>query len=126
MAHHIPHNPVSAVLGPLIRVTNTHTSSFLLSTHYTHYDPWLFAMNLTALIALLVPRLPQVIIAGVKRNVSTDPSHQLHRQRVRFLTEDQYQSGVSTPVEATFPASGSVTPVNGRTIPITLKESHFH
>jgi hypothetical protein len=42
------------------------------------------------------------------------------------MAEEQYQSGVSTPVEAAFPASGSTTPVDGRTIPITLKESHFH
>jgi len=65
-------------------------------------------MNLTALVALLVPRLPQ-----------------LHRQRVRFMAGEQYQSGVSTPVEATFAASGSTTPVDGRAVPITLKESHF-
>jgi len=82
---------------------------FLLSTHYTHYDPWLFTMNLIALVALLIPRLPQ-----------------LHRHRVRFMTEEQFQSGVSTPVEATFAASGSATPVDGRTVSITLKESHFH
>ena len=55
-----------------------------------------------------------------------DRSLQLHRQRVRFLTEEQYQSGMSTPVEARFAASGSTTPVNGKTVPITLKESHFH
>ena len=42
------------------------------------------------------------------------------------MTEELYQSGVSTPVEAVFTASGSTTPVDGRTIPITLKESHFH
>ena len=51
---------------------------------------------------------------------------QLHRQRVRFLTEERYQSGISTPIEGTFTASGSTTPVDGRTVPITLKESHFH
>ncbi|KAF9782195.1 Orm1 type endoplasmic reticulum protein [Thelephora terrestris] len=82
---------------------------FLLSTHYTHYDPWLFTMNLTALVALLIPRLPQ-----------------LHRHRVRFLSEEQYHSGMSTPVEATFVASGSTTPIEGRTVPVTLKDSHFH
>lgn len=42
------------------------------------------------------------------------------------MTEEQYNSGMSTPVEATFAASGSTTPVDGRTIPITLKDSHFH
>ena len=41
------------------------------------------------------------------------------------MAEEQYQSGVSTPVEAAFSTSGSTTPVDGRTIPITLKESHF-
>ena len=35
--------------------------SFLASTHYTNYNPWLFAVNLTALIALaIIPKLPQV------------------------------------------------------------------
>ena len=33
---------------------------FLASTHYTHYDPWLFAVNLTALILVLIPKLPVV------------------------------------------------------------------
>ena len=42
------------------------------------------------------------------------------------MTEDRDQSGVSTPVEASFTASGSTTPVDGRTVPVTLKESYFH
>ncbi|KIJ69800.1 hypothetical protein HYDPIDRAFT_142411 [Hydnomerulius pinastri MD-312] len=34
---------------------------FLASTHYTNYNPWLFAVNLTALIVLaIIPKLPQV------------------------------------------------------------------
>jgi hypothetical protein len=33
---------------------------FLLSTHYTNYNPWLFAINLSALIFTLVPKLPIV------------------------------------------------------------------
>lgn len=33
---------------------------FLASTHYTHYDPWLFAINLSALIFVLLPKLPFV------------------------------------------------------------------
>ncbi|EIW76294.1 Orm1 type endoplasmic reticulum protein, partial [Coniophora puteana RWD-64-598 SS2] len=54
---------------------------FLISTHYTSYDPWPFAINLTALIVLaIIPKLPQ-----------------LHRQRVRFLAED-IASGAQTPV----------------------------
>ncbi|ETW83630.1 hypothetical protein HETIRDRAFT_242658, partial [Heterobasidion irregulare TC 32-1] len=52
---------------------------FLMSTHYTNYDPWLFAINLSALILALIPKLPFA-----------------HRQRVRFMTEDQ--SGMATPV----------------------------
>ena len=34
--------------------------SFLASTHYTNYNPWLFAINLSALIFVLIPKLPQV------------------------------------------------------------------
>ena len=34
--------------------------SFLLSTHYTNYNPWLFAINLSALVFVLVPKLPIV------------------------------------------------------------------
>jgi len=83
-------------------------------------------MNLIALVALLIPRLPQVIVAPTERDVSADRWFQLHRQRVRFMAGEQYQSGMSTPVEAAFPASGSTTPVDGRTAPISLKESHFH
>ncbi|EDR12722.1 uncharacterized protein LACBIDRAFT_245879 [Laccaria bicolor S238N-H82] len=33
---------------------------FLASTHYTNYNPWLFAVNLSALIFVLIPKLPQV------------------------------------------------------------------
>ncbi|KAI0287096.1 Orm1 type endoplasmic reticulum protein, partial [Russula brevipes] len=33
---------------------------FLLSTHYTNYNPWLFAINLSALMFTLVPKLPMV------------------------------------------------------------------
>src|ERR1700728_1299722 len=34
---------------------------FLASTHYTNYNPWLFAVNLTALIVFaIIPKLPQV------------------------------------------------------------------
>lgn len=44
--------------------THTHTTTtqnrFLLSTHYTNYNPWLFAINLSALIFVLVPKLPIV------------------------------------------------------------------
>jgi len=63
---------------------------FLASTHYTHYNPWLFAINFTALVLVLFPKLPQ-----------------LHRQRVRFLTHED-KSGVATPVTPS--GSGSRTP----------------
>lgn len=33
---------------------------FLASTHYTNYNPWLFAINLSALVFVLIPKLPQV------------------------------------------------------------------
>ncbi|CDO69569.1 hypothetical protein BN946_scf184759.g9 [Trametes cinnabarina] len=66
--------------------------SFLASTHYTHYDPWLFAVNLSALIFVLIPKLPA-----------------FHRYRVRFMVEDD-PSGVATPMTPTFPHSGTATP----------------
>lgn len=65
---------------------------FLASTHYTHYNPWLFAINITALVFVLLPKLPQ-----------------FHRQRVRFLVNDDL-SGMATPVTPNFPRSGSSTP----------------
>ncbi|KAL4247074.1 Orm1 type endoplasmic reticulum protein [Abortiporus biennis] len=67
---------------------------FLASTHYTHYNPWLFAINLTALVLVLIPKLPQ-----------------LHRQRFYFLAEDD-PSGLGTPVTPSFPRSGSSTPTS--------------
>ncbi|KAJ3808306.1 Orm1 type endoplasmic reticulum protein [Lentinula lateritia] len=79
---------------------------FLASTHYTNYNPWLFAVNLCALVLTLLPKLPQ-----------------LHRQRVRFLADDR--SGASTPVTLSFPPSGASTPVNGGTLPVIITESHF-
>ncbi|KAI0265957.1 Orm1 type endoplasmic reticulum protein [Gloeopeniophorella convolvens] len=62
---------------------------FLLSTHYTNYNPWLFAVNLSALIFTLVPKLPMA-----------------HRQRLRILPEEQ-PSGMATPIT---PLSGTSTP----------------
>jgi len=65
---------------------------FLASTHYTHYNPLLFAVNFSALLLVLLPKLPQ-----------------FHRQRVRFLPGD---SGAITPstVPGTPLADGSRTP----------------
>jgi len=70
---------------------------FLVSTHFTSYDPWLFAINFTALVVVLVPKLPA-----------------LHRQRIRILPQDD--SGVQTPVSPTG-RSGANTP---RTRPSSL------
>ena len=33
---------------------------FLLSTHYTHYGGWHFGINVAALAAVVIPKLPQV------------------------------------------------------------------
>lgn len=66
---------------------------FLASTHYTNYNPWLFAVNITALVFVLIPKLPQ-----------------FHRQRVRFMSEAP--SGVVTPITGSFPPSGASTPVS--------------
>ncbi|KAF8494203.1 Orm1 type endoplasmic reticulum protein [Russula emetica] len=65
---------------------------FLLSTHYTNYNPWLFAINLSALIFVLVPKLPMA-----------------HRQRLRILPHDA-SSGNVTPVSPTNNSSGTSTP----------------
>ncbi|KAF9464802.1 Orm1 type endoplasmic reticulum protein [Collybia nuda] len=77
---------------------------FLASTHYTNYNPWLFAINITSLILVLIPKLPQ-----------------LHRQRVRFMSEAP--SGMATPITPSFPSSGTLTPVDTPTIDITA--AHF-
>lgn len=78
---------------------------FLASTHYTNYNPWLFAINLTSLILVLIPKLPQ-----------------LHRQRVRFMTNE---SGFATPVSTSFPPSGASTPTLGAGNPTSITEAHF-
>ncbi|KIK67699.1 hypothetical protein GYMLUDRAFT_154730 [Collybiopsis luxurians FD-317 M1] len=36
---------------------------FLASTHYTNYNPWLFAVNLFALLLALLPKMPQVCLS---------------------------------------------------------------
>ncbi|KAF9534122.1 Orm1 type endoplasmic reticulum protein [Crepidotus variabilis] len=80
---------------------------FLASTHYTNYNPWLFAINLTALVVVLIPKLPQ-----------------LHRQRVRFLTDNA--SGMSTPTTQSFPNSGTSTPpISRMPTAVHLTEAHF-
>ncbi|CAE6513751.1 unnamed protein product [Rhizoctonia solani] len=71
---------------------------FLLSTHFTHYNPWLFTINFITLLLVLIPKLPQ-----------------LHRQRVRFLVEDPTPSGAATPMTPMTPTvSGTNTPIHRR------------
>jgi len=53
---------------------------FLVSTHFTNYNPWMFAVNFTSLVLVLIPKLPM-----------------LHRQRIRILPGDD-ASGFQTPV----------------------------
>ncbi|KAF7432701.1 hypothetical protein PC9H_004643 [Pleurotus ostreatus] len=76
---------------------------FLISTHYTNYNPWLFAINITALIFALIPKLPQ-----------------LHRQRIHFLDDDM--SGLATPTTPSRPQTpttpdASFFPLNGNINP---------
>lgn len=76
---------------------------FLASTHYTNYNPWLFAINLTVLLFVLLPKLPQ-----------------FHRQRVRFMSD------IATPTSASFPPSGSSTPIRGPSRgPPIIVETHL-
>ncbi|KAF8138879.1 ORMDL family-domain-containing protein [Boletus edulis] len=76
---------------------------FLASTHYTNYNPWLFAVNLAALIVLaIIPKLPQ-----------------LHRQRVRFLSQDG--SGMATPVTPSFSHPEQLKQID----PSTISEALF-
>ncbi|KAK7062153.1 protein ORM1 [Favolaschia claudopus] len=74
---------------------------FLASTHYTNYNPWLFSVNISALVLVLIPKLPQ-----------------LHRRRVRLVHDDP--SGIATPTTPGFP-SGASTPSSLRDI----TEAHF-
>ncbi|CCM00430.1 uncharacterized protein FIBRA_02462 [Fibroporia radiculosa] len=83
---------------------------FLASTHYSEYNPWMFAINLTALIFVLIPKLPQ-----------------LHRRRVRFMVDEDDPSGLGSSTAPT-PRSGSSTPTNGEiraTAIETITESKF-
>ncbi|KAH9927087.1 Orm1 type endoplasmic reticulum protein [Epithele typhae] len=79
---------------------------FLASTHYTHYDPWLFAVNLSALVFVLIPKLPA-----------------FHRYRVRFMVPED-ASGLGTPLTSSFPPSGASTPMrtNMHAPPINITE----
>jgi hypothetical protein len=55
---------------PPLSYSYSHDHRFLLSTHYTNYNPWLFAINLSALIFALVPKLPIVRFGSVSANES--------------------------------------------------------
>lgn len=95
---------------------------FLASTHYTNYNPWLFAINVTALLFVLIPKLPQVrcLILLMKQSLT---SLQFHRTRVRFMPT---ASGVSTPLTPNFSASGANTPVREHPPPaIHITEANF-
>jgi len=88
---------------------------FLASTHYTNYNLWVFIVNVCALGFALLPKLPQ-----------------LHRQRVRFLSNDSVASGASTPIIQSFSPSGTSTPVGNEasgstpgSSPVIITESHF-
>jgi len=63
---------------------------FLISTHYSRYDPWAFAINFTALVIVLIPKLPQ-----------------FHRQRLRFIETET--PGAVTP-KTPIPNSRRSTP----------------
>ena len=52
--------PPPVVLTPLIIHSPIDRHRFLLSTHYTHYEPVNFGINFTALLFVLAPKLPQV------------------------------------------------------------------
>ncbi|KAH7105313.1 Orm1 type endoplasmic reticulum protein [Auriculariales sp. MPI-PUGE-AT-0066] len=65
------------------------TGLFLISTHFTNYDPILFAVNFAALLVFgVMPKLPQ-----------------LHRQRIRILAVDDTVSGAATPMGMRTPKS---------------------
>jgi hypothetical protein len=87
------------------------SNSFLLSTHYTNYNPWLFAINISALIFALVPKLPMVRSMSFSGHSSYDGTltslnfRQAHRQRLRILPHDP--STPATPISTT---SGTNTP----------------
>lgn len=98
-------------------------SSFLASTHYTHYNPWHFAINMTALILALIPKLPMVRLFPHQNIAALLTPLQLHRQRVRFLPE--VPSGMSTPRGSDYSQSGEWTPPSYTSIPLKFREDSF-
>lgn len=53
-------SPPPVALTPLITNSPIDRHRFLLSTHYTHYEPVNFGINFLALLFVLTPKLPQV------------------------------------------------------------------
>lgn len=89
----------------LYRLVSTKASArFLLSTHYTDYNPSVFAINFTALMFSLFPKLP-IVCANTPRAPMANCLLQLHGRRVRVLPGDA--SGFATPAG---PGSGAITP----------------
>lgn len=69
---------------------------FLLSTHYSHYNPWLFWLNLSALLIVLFPKLPIVggkhspsFIARACSSSLPRPWEPTHRPSLRHLTRSR-------------------------------------
>jgi hypothetical protein len=55
------------------------TCRFLLSTHYSHYDVWMFTVNCWALMMVLIPKLPSVSLFS---QAILTCVFQLHRMRI--------------------------------------------
>lgn len=92
--------PVSRSM-PHSLLTTHRPPSFLASTHYTNYNPWLFAINLTALVFALLPKFPQVrqvslllykynlsyfsfplyFFSSLSHSIASSPARSLHGQR---------------------------------------------
>ena len=71
-------------------LTSVPIGLFLVSTHYTRYNPWLFSLNFSALLFVLFPKLPI-----------------LHRLRFKFFepapTPSPYPSQPPTPTHSRSP-----------------------
>jgi hypothetical protein len=52
--------PIVLYVPPPILQTFADLARFLLSTHYSHYDVWMFTVNCWALMMVLIPKLPSV------------------------------------------------------------------
>lgn len=112
-----------STLWPFLR--DLSSLRFLASTHYTHYNPWLFAINLTALTFVLLAKLPQVdmFFPHLHLPFLISPIPKFHRQRFHFLLGESETSSLATPVTPT----GSFTPTRfGDSVPpIRITEAQF-